>query len=133
MRKLIQSTVTGLVMLLATAALQAGSVTLLWDYDFAANPDVNLFKVYAVPGTNVTWQAGNTNATRTTTFSYSGSGSVSNILFGWGGFSSGPWTFTVTALGANGLESDNATTTGGTNVWAVLRPGKATLFKVNVP
>lgn len=58
---------------------------------------------------------------------------VSNIMFGWGGFTSGPWTFTATAVSTNGLESDNATTAGGTNVWAVLRPGKAHTFKVTVP
>lgn len=132
MRKL-KSLMTGLMVLATTLALQAGSVTLLWDYDFSANPDVNLFKVYAAPGTNVTFTAGNSNATRTTTFSYTGSGSVSNIMFGWGGFNSGPWTFTVTAVSTSGLESDNATTAGGTNVWAVLRPGKAHTFKVSVP
>lgn len=121
-------------MMLATVlALQAGSVTLVFDYNFTANPDVNSFKMYAVPGTNVTWQANNTNATRTTTFSYNGSGSVSNIMFGWGGFTSGPWTFTVTALATNGLESANATTLGGTNVWAVLRPGAPSTFNVTIP
>ncbi|MGV0949221.1 MAG: hypothetical protein ACOYB3_01020 [Azonexus sp.] len=133
MRKLIQSTVMGLVMLATALTLQAGSATLMWDYDYSVSPDVTGFKVYCAPGTNTTWQAGNTNATKTTVMPYTSTTNVVGITYMVGGLSSGPWTFTVTALGAGGAESDNATTQGGTNVWAVLRPGKPVVMRLNIP
>lgn len=117
-------------MVLATAlALQAGSVTLSWDYNFAESPDVTRFKVYCAPGTNVTWAVNNTNATKTAIMDYTGTGSVSNIIYMVGGLSTGPWTFTVTAMTPLGIESDNATTQGGTNVWTNVRPGKPAVLK----
>ena len=121
------------MMLVGTLALQAGTATLQWDYNFTDSPDVNLFKVYCAPGTNVTWAVGNTNATKTVLMPYTGSGSVSNITLMVGGLASGAWTFTVTAIGNGGAESANATTAYGTNVWTITRPGNPTILKLAVP
>ena len=121
-------------MTLAVAlALQAGSATLAWDYDFGSSPDVNLFKVYCAPGTNATWLANNSNATKIVDVPYTGSGVVSNITFMVGGMSSGAWTFTVTAIGTGGLESENATTLGGTNLWGVIKPSRPVQIHIVIP
>jgi len=112
------------VMMLATAALYAGSAILSWDYDFTSNPDVKQFKAFGVPGSNIVFTAGNANATKVATVSPGTnqlSGVQTNILGNLTGLSPGYWTFTVTALATNGVESANAT-----NATALIRPGKPT-------
>jgi hypothetical protein len=123
MRKTFLSMIAG-VMMLSTAALYAGSAILAWDYDFTSNPEAKQFKTYAVAGSNTVFTANNANATKVATVS-PGTNQLSGVQIGLtntvSGLSPGYWTFTVTALSTNGVESLNATSATG-----LIRPGKPT-------
>ena len=127
MKKFRQLLVTGLVMLAGSLALQAGQLTLAWDYPFNLEPTVTSFKLYSLQGSNAVFTANNANAFRTNTvpkaLAMVGSGTgtngwttnlsavVTNLAPGW-------WTFTATAVSTNGgLESVNSTV-----AYDVMRP-----------
>lgn len=116
MRKL-KNLVTGLVMLLTTAALQAGTATIEWDYDFASNPDVASFKIYGAAGTNTVFTANNGNATRVVTVNRTGTGTVVDITGDVTNIS-GAWTFVVVAVSNTGVNSPNSQ-----SVWGNVKPG----------
>jgi hypothetical protein len=77
--------------------------------------------IYAVPGTNTVFTANNANATVEVTVTNQLTGIVSNLAVG-------AWTFTVTALSTNNLESTNSNTIW-TNVPAAV-PSAPVLLKV---
>lgn len=120
-------------MMLATA-LQAGNANLSWDYNFVAEPSVQSFKLYSLPGSNSVFTANNANAfsvtlvQRANALSQAGvsnqvttnlTATVSNLTAGW-------WTFTATAISTNaGLESLNSNSTNG-----AVRPGR--VWNINV-
>lgn len=127
MKKFIQLLVMGLVMLAATLTLQAGSATLAWGYNFAADPSVGAFKLYSLPGSNSVFTASNANASRTNTVlkaqamltaTPGTNGVMTNLTATISNLPSGWWTFTVTAFDTNDLiESVNSA-----NVTSAIRP-----------
>ncbi|HOT87926.1 MAG TPA: hypothetical protein PLC59_04715 [Bacteroidales bacterium] len=105
------------IIIILTASLLnslAGDVTLEWDtyVQSSTNAPVDLIKIYAVPGTNTVFTAGNANATVTLTTPVANSSvTVPNL-------SVGAWTFVATAVSTSaGLESSNSNT-----VWCNVPP-----------
>lgn len=98
---------TALAVLAATLTLSAfaGDVTVGWDtYQQGTNNlVVDQIKVYAVPGTNTTFTAGNANA-RVVQWT-----SVTNTTMTVTNLGAGPWTFVATArVNSANIESDNS-------------------------
>lgn len=116
-----------LILLASALVAIAGSLTVAWDYDFVASPDVTAFRIYAVPGTNVLWQPGNVNPGTKMANVMTGPmiGLVTNIQGVLTGLPVGYWTVTVTALSTNGVESENAN-----SVTAPVRPGKPITVRI---
>lgn len=117
----------GLMMLAATLTLQAGNVTLAWDYSFEQEPSVQSFRLYALQGSNSVFTANNNNAYRsvvvtkeqaTNPLTYTLTNGVTTNLIGTiSNLHSGWWTFTATAINTNQMESVNSET-----VSAAIRP-----------
>lgn len=121
-----RNSLTILLLLGSAVMVLAGNIILIWSYDFDASPDVVAFRMYAVPGSNQVWQPGNVNATRMGSIAVgTQTGFVTNIQGSLNGLATGPWTFTVTAMTASGVESENATSVNG-----LVRPGKPTTLHV---
>lgn len=102
----------------------AGSVTLGWDtyVQGGTNAVVDLIKVYAVPGTNTTFTAGNSNAV------FVASTSVTNTTLSLSNLWAGPWTFVATARSTSAnLESDNSN-----SVWTIVPVKGVVNLRVNV-
>jgi hypothetical protein len=109
-----------IVMLIFVASLTstfAGTVNLAWNA--YTNSGVNFLKIYGVKGTNTVFLTNNSNATISNTVP------VANTTFGVSNLLSGAWTFTMTALGTNGLESLNSNV-----VWTNVLPGAVVNLRV---
>ena len=115
---MIKKVLTIIMTVAAMTSLFAGSVTLGWT-PYVGDPNVNAIKIYAVPGSNTVFTAGNANATLIVSTPVANSSlTVSNLA-------SGPWTFVATAVNTFSQESVNSNTaTTNTPVPVV------TLFKI---
>ena len=87
-----------MVMAASVISLSAGTVNLAWDA--STSPEVNRYKVYAVQGTNTVFTAGNANATVTSTVTNVLVATLPNLV-------ASAWTFTITAISTNNIESVN--------------------------
>jgi len=94
-----------------------GTVNLGWNA--YVDNGVSLLKVYGVPGTNTVFLPGNANAGVVQMLPASAtSTSVTNLP-------SGAWSFVLTAVTTNGLESVNSN-----EVWTNVYPGAVTGLRV---
>ena len=81
-----------------------GSVTtLILDWDIpSVNPSyIGYYKIYGVPGTNIVFMSGNTNATVVVSITNQLTTTLTNLGVG-------QWSFVATAVGTNNLESLNS-------------------------
>jgi hypothetical protein len=107
-----------LISVMSAISLFAGTVNLGWNP--ITDPSVTTVKVYAVPGTNTVFTAGNANATVIRSVNSTNSTiSITNLQ-------SSAWTFTATALSSGGIESTNSNV-----VWANVPPSGVVNLQIN--
>lgn len=97
----------------------AGNQGVAWDA-YVGDPSITVIKIYAVPGTNTSFTAGNANATVVK------STAVGNTSLTISNLTAGAWTFTATAatLANGGVESSNSNV-----IWMNVFPGAVINFR----